>query len=300
MDNLTESRLNMFRAVAKHCNDNPAIVSTVPAFQTAATALNSTISSILTTAQMESQVIKGITIDKSELKKTLCQQATDIAASVYAYASGINDNTLKQQVNYSLTELLRIKDDLIGPVNTNIHDAANTHLAALAPYGITAATLTSFMTAITNYITVVPTPRNAVSQRKAYIAELKKMMKDGDNILKEQMDKLIGNFKTTHPQFVTAYKSNRVIIDPATSGTQIKGKVISAADNKAIKDVKVEIVGSTVTDSTTATGRFLIKPAAAGTYSIKLTKPGFQEKTVTGIIVQLGQPSDAGTILMSA
>lgn len=300
MNSQNEARLNMFRAVAKHCNDNPAIVATVPAFQTAATALNTTISSILTTAQLEAQVIKGIAQDKSELKKALCQQATDIAAAVYAFASGNNDNTLKQQVNYSLTDLLRIKDDLIGPVCTNIHDAANANIASLASYGITVASLASFMSAITTFITAVPTPRNAVSLRKAYITELKKMMKDADKILKEQMDKLIPNFNAANPQFVTAYKSNRVIIDPAKGGTMIKGKVINAADNKGIKDVTIEIVGLSVTDKSSPTGLFSLKPGAAGTYSIKLSKAGFQDKTITGIVVQLGQPTNAGTILLSA
>lgn len=181
-----------------------------------------------------------------------------------------------------------------------IHNAANTNLAALAPYGITAALLTSFSSAITNFSTSVPTPRNAVSQRKAYTTELKKLMKDADKILKDQTDKLIQSFKTTHPDFVTAYKSNRVIIDPGSAGTQIKGKVIDALTNKGIKDATVELVGNAVTDKTSASGHFTIKPAAAGTFSIKLSKAGFQDKTVTGLIVQIGQPTNAGTIALTA
>lgn len=300
MNSKNEARLNMLRAVAKHCNDNPVIVATVPAFQTASTALNTTISSILSAVQMESQVITGITISKSENRKALCQQAADIAASVFAYAASVNDNPLKQQANYSFSDLTRIKDDLLAPVCTNIRDAASANLAVLAPFGITAALLTSFTSAINNFTASVPAPRNAVSQRKAQAEEIKKMMKDADTILKEQMDKLISNFKSSNPQFVTAYKSNRVIIDPGKGGTLIKGKVVNTADNKGIKDVTIEVIGTPVTCKTSTTGLFTVKPGAAGTYSIKLSKPGFQDKTVDGIIVQLGKPSEAGTIIMSA
>lgn len=300
MNAKNESKLNMFRAVAKHSNDNAAIIVAVPAFQNAITALNTTISSIVTAAQMETQVITGITMDKAQRKAALAQQATDIAAAVYAFAASVNDNTLKEQVNYRLSYLQREKDEILGPVCTNIHDAANANLAALAPFGITAGLLATFTTAITNFTTAVPTPRNAVSQRKAFTAELKNLMKDADKILKDQTDKLISSFKTTQPNFVSAYKSNRVIIDPGKLGTQIKGKVINAANNKGIKDVKVEIVGSPIFDNSSATGLFAVKPGAAGTWSIKLSKVGFQDKTVNGLIVQIGQPTDAGTIALSA
>ena len=119
MNSKNEAKLNMYRAVAKHSNDNPAIIATVPAYQTAITGLNTTISSIISTAQLETQVITGITVDKVQLKLTLAQQAADIAAAVFAYASSIGDNTLKAQVNFPLYALQREKDELLGPVCTN-------------------------------------------------------------------------------------------------------------------------------------------------------------------------------------
>jgi hypothetical protein len=299
MERKTEAKLNMYRAVANHCNANPAIVATVPAFQTAVTALNANISTILSTAQMEVQVISGITADKSALKESLAQQAADIAAIVFAFASSTNNNTLKEQVKFSFREILRIKDDLIAPTCLNIHDAANANLAALAAYGITAATLTAFNNAITNYSAAVPSPRNAVSLRAAYKKDITNLIKQTDKLLKEQLDKLSVQFKTANTEFYNAYKSNRVIIDAGAAGTQIKGKVVSAVDNKALKDVKVEIVGNGLSDLSSNTGRFMIKPGAAGNYSIKLSKTGFQDNTLANVVVQTGQPSDVGTVILT-
>lgn len=299
MERKSEAKLNMYRAVANHCNANPAIIATVPAFQTAVTALNANISTMLSTAQMEVQVISGITADKSQLKQSLAQQAADIAAIVFAFASSSGNNTLKEQVKFSFREILRIKDDLIAPTCLNIHNAANTNLAALVGYGITAATLTAFNNAISSFSAAVPSPRNAVSLRAAYKKDLTNLIKQTDKLLKEQLDKLSVQFKTPNPDFFNAYKSNRIIIDPGAAGTQIKGKVISAANSKGIKDVKVEIVGNGLSDLSTNTGRFMIKPGAAGTYSIKLSKTGFQDNTVAGIIVQTGQPADVGTVTLT-
>ena len=233
MNKINEAKLNMYRAVAKHCNNNPAVIAAIPAFQTAITSLNTNIASILTTAQLEIQVISGITADKAKHKETLAQQASNIANAVFAYASSIANNTLKEQVKFSARKLLRIKDDLIVPTCLNIHSAANANLAALAPYGITAAVLTSFSTAITNYTAAISSPRNAISLRTAYAKDLSNLFTKTDKLLKEQLDKLSVQFKTSHTDFYNAYKSNRIIIDPGVSVTQTKEKRIAASNNKA-------------------------------------------------------------------
>ena len=127
-----ESRLNMYRATQKHCTDNPTITATVPAFAPTLTAFNTLISAIISTAQQETLVSTGIAIDKSVAKKNLCQLAADVAAPIFAYASSINDNKLKQQVNFSASDLLRSKDDELAPRILNIKDSGTANLAALS------------------------------------------------------------------------------------------------------------------------------------------------------------------------
>lgn len=299
MNKQNEAKLNMYTAVASHSNANPAIIAEVPAFQAAITTLNANVASILTIAQFETKVITGISTDKALFKEKLAQQAAAIAAAVFAYASSVSNHTLKEQVRFSQRKLLRIKDELVAPTCLNIHNAASANLVSLAPYGITAATLTSFNSAITNYKANVPSPRNAISLRSAYVKDLHNLFSQTDKLIKEQLDKLSLQFQTSHTEFYNAYKSNRIIVDPGVSGTLIKGKVISAANNKSIKDVKVEVISNGLTDSSTATGRFLLKPHVAGTYSIKLSKAGFQENTINNIIVKTGQPSDVGTVMLT-
>ena len=138
MNATQEAKLNMFRATQKHCNDNPTIVSTIKAFQTAAGTLNTTIASIIATAQQEDLITKGITIDKAEAKKTLCQLAADIAAPIVAYAAATKNNKLLKEVNFTHSDLIRTKDDQLAPRCQNIYDAAKANEAALKDYGITA------------------------------------------------------------------------------------------------------------------------------------------------------------------
>ena len=66
MNATQEAKLNMYRATQQHCEDNAAIVATVPAFSTSFNSFKSKVAAIIATVQQEDLVTKGVTIDKSE------------------------------------------------------------------------------------------------------------------------------------------------------------------------------------------------------------------------------------------
>ena len=289
MNATQEAKLNMYRATQQHCEDNAAIVATVPAFSTAFNSFKSKVAAIIATVQQEDLVTKGVTIDKSEAKKTLCKLAADIAAPIFAFASSTNDNTLKQEVNFSYSDLFKSKDDQLAPRCQNIHDAGTSNLAALASYGITASTLTTFQTTIDNYQTKVPTPRNAAVLKVTIRTNLKNLIKETDKVLKEQMDKTVVGLKATNPDFVTTYKANRVIIDPTKTTTTLKGTVTNSADKTFIAGATVTIDGTKLNAITNESGDYEIKPITPGTVNITATAPKFKGTTKTNITVKLGQ-----------
>lgn len=297
MNGKHESKLNMYHAVVKHGDDNAAIVAAVPAFQTAFNAFKTKVSAISSTAQLEAQVISGVALDKAQLRTNLAQQATDLAAVIYAYASSVNNLVLREQVHFNLTDLLRLKDDLLGPTCSNIKDAAQANVAALAAYGITAASITAFSDAIDEYNTVVPSPRNAISLRAAYRTSIKNLFAEADNILKNQLDKLSVQFKTTQPDFLATYKNNRVIIDSAVSATQIKGKVTNADGTIPLIGVKVEVMGQSISATTNTRGNYNIKPLSPGNYQVKFSKSGLQDLISPVLEVKLGKATKADASL---
>jgi Carboxypeptidase regulatory-like domain len=289
MNATQESKLNMFRATQKHCNDNPAIVATIKAFQTAAGTLNTTIASIIATAQQEDLITKGITIDKAEAKKTLCQLASDIAAPIVAYAAATKNNKLLKEVNFTHSDLIRTKDDQLAPRCKNIYDAAKANEAALKDYGITAATADTLLTTINDYQAKVPDPRNAAAQKATVRANLKNLIKEAEQILKLQMDKTVLGFKTSNPDFVKTYKSNRIIIDPSKTTTSLKGTITSLVDNTFIKGAAITIDTTSLKATTNETGDYEIKPIPSGTYTLKVSAPKYKDTVKTGIAIKQGQ-----------
>lgn len=290
MDSKQESKLNMYRTVENICDTNISLISTIAAFLAAYNNFKDIIATIISTASSESLVLSGITIDKAVLKKNLCQSATDLAALIFAYASSIGNNTLKQQVNFAFTDFNRLKDDELVPAVQNILIAADTNMAALADFGVTAAGITDLQNIMNDYSTAVPKPRSAKALKETYSKNLKLLIKQGDDLLKNQMDKFVANFKNTQPDFVSTYKAARVIIDPSKSTTQIKGNVSSETGEEPVGNATVQIIGLTAASVTTnAEGFYVQKPVIPGIYEINVIAVGFQPKNITGVEAQLGK-----------
>jgi len=219
-------------------------------------------------------------------------QAANIAAAVCAFASASGNIGLKQEMKYGLTTLLRMKDGMLGPVCQNIHAVATADIADLADYNITAPLLTAFSSAIDGYIATVPSTRNAVADSATALVALDTLFADADEIVKNQMDKTAQQFLLTHPDFYNNYRSNRIILDPASTSSQIKGKVLKAGSPDPLAGASVEVVGGGITATSDAKGIFRFKPIQPGTYSLKVTLEGYAEHTINNVLVKLGHTAN--------
>lgn len=292
-----ESKLSMYNAVLTHIEANPAITATVPAFATVSASLRTVYNNIIAAAQQEAQATSGITMDKAGTKTTLCDEAANIAAAVFAFAMDANNHQLKEQVNYPVSKLQQTKDELLVPACNSIHQKATINLAALANFGITAARLTAFQTLIDNYAALIPGPRNAVSIRAAARATLTTLFKQADDMIKLQMDKLALQFKPANAGFYNAFKSNRTIIEAASTSTMVKGVVVDMLTNLPVPSVAIQVVGQSYAATTNANGEYEVKIPVPGVYNLSYSNNGYNNKTENNISVLLGQATTRNTQL---
>ena len=73
----------------------------------------------------------------SSLRSEWHIDASTCSALTKAYAVSINDNTLKQSVNYSESDLFYNRDITIQLNVQDIYNIANKHIVALATYSVT-------------------------------------------------------------------------------------------------------------------------------------------------------------------
>lgn len=282
-----ESQFNMFRAVKNHCEANLSTVGIIPAFQISYEQLKTKIEGLSETMQKEDLATKGITIRKAEAKKKLCKFAADVAAPIFAYASTTNNSQLQKEVSFSYTKLLQTKDESLSPRIKNIYDAGLNNLGNLIIYGITFDTFDEFLLLIESYNSKVPDPRNALAIKKTVRLNMKNYIKEGNDILKNQMDKSIVMLKKKNPDFVSTYTANRVIIDPPRGQTQLKGKVTNSMTKEPIEGVTIAI--DTFTAVSDVHGKYQINNMRLGTYNLEAIAHGYQKMQQASILIKQGR-----------
>jgi hypothetical protein len=299
MNAQTEAKLTMFQAVADHCEENSGIFAENVAFLTAYNNFKAKLAVIISMAQQADLALTGLAAGKKTSKQELCSLAADIAGIIYAFADATANDALKGEVDYTLSDLLKMKDSLLAPRCQNIHDRGFENKEVLKDYGITTAMLTSLQDTITNYTATIPKPRTALSNRKTLNTNLKELFKEADAILENRMDKLIVVFKAANPDFVKTYFTVRQIVNAPTTTTQLKGVITNQADETPIKDASVTVVELGKTEKTKSTGEYHFKPIPNGTYTVHVTKEGFADFEIDEVQVKLGEIKHLNVELVS-
>jgi hypothetical protein len=176
-----------------------------------------------------------------------------------------------------------MRDDQISTFAQLLHARADTHIANLADYGITPASLTDFQNLITAYTTTSQTPRTAISTRKTAIANLKQQFTDTNNWVKRVLDKLIISLKPDYPDFVAQYFNDRIIIDDGAHSVNVtvSGILTSNANGNPIANASIQLgpyTFTTAADGSFSKSFYISKPT---TYNTVITATGFQTINTT-------------------
>jgi hypothetical protein len=294
-----EATVTMFRGIEQHLDVNSNIISTISALAAAVAAFKAKIADIISTEQLTSISLSGITVAKSNSKLALSQIAADIAAVIAAYAVATVNTTLEAEVNYSFYKLKRMRDEQLAPACQTIHDRAVEHQSELKDYGISAAKIAELQTAIADYAAKTPNPRTALGSRKTQTAHRRELLRQAEALLKKQIDKLIKNFRITESEFYNTYFNLREIPDAPTTFTQLTGIVTDSADAQPIKAATVEIVELAKIAKTNTAGKYAFKPVKHGEYTVKVTKEDYQPFEKDEIEVKMGDIKHLDVSLVS-
>jgi hypothetical protein len=213
MQDRQENKLRMYLSVQNTINNFNAEWQGVPAFGVVFKSFEEVIAKIQETRLVQEGDLTGITKDKALAKENAIGKALEISTGVFVYGSVSNNNALMAKVDYSPSELRRSRDTVIADRLQIIHDEANSVLSNLADYGIDQADIRELQTLIDAYAETIEDPRTSIATRSQATTALVELFKEGDKIVKEQLDKLMGQFKSSNAKFYQVYFNTRKIID---------------------------------------------------------------------------------------
>jgi hypothetical protein len=276
---------DMFLAVENHFDDNPLLWNTNVPITTTKTLFSSKIDGLATQVALQLVNPTGITADKDKARTALEDQAFSLSSAVCGYASVTGKGDLYKRCHYTKSDLLRFRDAELLGVCTNLAADCNAELANLAPYGVTAAILTTFNTALTAFGAIMKNPVSAIAKRKGATEKIEDFIVEIADILNTRMDNLIVGLTATQPAFVETYNNLRTINATGSNQLSLTITTLNAVSNDPIPNVNLELVGEGITRVSSERGYNTITNLVAGSHQIKAMHPNYKPKTETFTVV---------------
>jgi hypothetical protein len=237
--------LDMYGVVNTLYTANQAVIDLVAARANAFTAFQSNVTAINAHIGNQSQVVTGVSADKTQARIALNGLTHVIFALARTWALAVNDLTNAGEFDFSLSEIAKIKDDSIVPFVEHRLTIVNNNLSALSDYGVTVVLVTQWQDAISDYSSVVSAPRSAIVSRSTSTTNLRLLFDATQRLLRLTIDPLMLPFKTDDPELYAKYRSARIIIDrrgPYRTKAVVEGTVINAVTLLPEEGVTVSIV----------------------------------------------------------
>ena len=272
-----------------------AITNPLPNYTANSTIFVNALSQIQSFSQLQRTSRKGVADNKKLLKNNLIVLTGDYFRKLTAYAKFTNNATLAQEVKMSEGKLKQLADTAVRDYGQIAYDKAQPIVGSLAPYGITAATQTALLNAITAYNAALGKPGVSRTEGGQTTKQLKALFKTAETAL-SNMDAAVEIVRLTQPNFYSAYQKARKVITNGTSALSVKGLVTDATNGEPLKGVTVSFMldggvaraksassnaKADFVKKTADKGGFNVKGLPAGIYNVSVKKVGYAEKMTT-------------------
>ena len=210
----------MFDTMIDYLDANNGTWSGTPAFADAVTRAKAAVAAVDSAVDKQQTPMTGVTGDKASARNDLEEKTLEIADQLSAFAAKNGDHTMGAQVELTKSMLDKSQDNDLEQTAERIGNLANTNMAALADYGVTAADVTALTDLRTTFGGIKTGPRTATAERSTQTASLPQLINEVRSIFRNEIDKLITKFKTSNAEFYNGYFAARVIVN--RPGTQKK------------------------------------------------------------------------------
>jgi hypothetical protein len=311
MEQLQFDRLDSYYLIREVFLSKLTFLNTLQNFTANHTIFNNGVDQIVLSNQPRMFSTSGITTSKTQVRLTVCNLALDVLSKLQAFAKFANNNLLQKEVDISDSVITRANDHDFRNYIQGIYDRAQANLAALAVYGISAATQTTFLAAINAYIAAIPKVKVGQMNSKQNTNTLKSNFKTTEGALKN-IDIIMKTIRFSQPALYKSYKEARKVTSHSNKKSQVEGLI---TDNNGVPIkyallrfekvvTEVNIVQATkptraITRKTNEQGTLVIKSLSEGIFNITISKIGYVSQMITATIA-IGEPIKINVSLMPA
>jgi len=211
MKRIEENKLAMFKAVQAVLTKNQTAVDALPAMVESQEAFTTLINNLTETEREFGTVTVGKVASKTKVEKALSEALLSLKGALAAYARKTNNTELSMLVKFTKSTLKELSETELENKVKTVLEIVDANKAALVTYGVDEAEITAFNEAVANFKNSTAVTRTSFSEKSGARVSLTELFKEGDTILKDELDNLMLRMQSKNPDFYNAYKSARVI-----------------------------------------------------------------------------------------
>jgi len=155
----------------------------------------------------------SISRQKNAWREQLIDGTTRLVKKVLSFAADTQNKALAAQIDHSRSDLRNLRESLLPGICYAVCEKASVHLPQLAEYGVTEAEITGLRGLADRFKAIIPEPKLAISTGKQVTGALADAFRQNNDLLREQLDGKLEQFKDGQPAFYAAYFGARNVID---------------------------------------------------------------------------------------
>lgn len=231
MKNTNSNRVNAVNTTVLFCESNVSATSGIPLFSTVLGDVKAKMVLVNSLNQIADGSTKGVTLDTKLLRGAMVNLAFKCANGTLAYANSIGSNTLKDLVNFTMSDFERAKKEDVDDMCQTVHDVAAANVAAIASYGVLGTDVTDLQVAIDLYRVGSQSPRQAIVSRSVAKRQVSDLIREVmDDLLVGQLDKMVNTLRVSNGGFWGGYFQAREVVDLGRTTAKIRGTVKDGND----------------------------------------------------------------------
>ena len=156
---------------------------------------------------------KAVTADKAVTLNNLIAKAVTLSGILQAYAAVTGNVKLAGQVALTKTDIERVRETDLEALITPVIEQARKEVGNLADYGLTEDMIVETETSLDDFKALIGQPRTVRNQAFAAMTLMEELFDAANDLVKNQLDKLMIRFKYTNTEFYSEYERARTIVD---------------------------------------------------------------------------------------
>lgn len=208
-----KNRIDMYESVLSVLRNNQAIWESTSMIVSRVDRLEEGLIGLHAKSALQSSVTLGVAQMRNARWNDLAKKIISIQDALWIYGNGTNNYDLVARHKFAPSVTFKLSANARAIRIDIVTSDLENYGSFLADYGVTTEMIQQFHDSVAVYRDMTITPRSAIVERKTVRLEIESKSIELNNLLRNDLDRMIRRFSASHPSFVVTYFNARQVVN---------------------------------------------------------------------------------------